>query len=79
MRIIAGRLKRRKLLANPGIVTRPITDRVKVSLFQFLESDLEDARVADIFPAPARWDLKHSAVGLAQSFSLSVIVMPSRY
>ena len=49
MRIIAGRLKRRKLLANPGMVTRPITDRVKVSLFQYLESDLEDARVADVF------------------------------
>ena len=49
MRIIAGRLKRRKLLSNPGMVTRPLTDRVKVSLFQFLESDLQDARVADVF------------------------------
>ena len=49
MRIITGRLKRRKLLTNPGVVTRPITDRVKESLFQFIEDDLDGPRVADIF------------------------------
>lgn len=49
MRIISGRFGRRKLLTNPGIVTRPITDRVKESLFQFLQDDLDEARVADVF------------------------------
>jgi len=49
MRIISGRFGRRKLLTNPGIVTRPITDRVKESLFQFLEDDLDEARIADVF------------------------------
>ncbi len=49
MRIISGRFGRRKLLTNPGIVTRPITDRVKESLFQFLEDELDEARVADVF------------------------------
>ena len=49
MRIIRGRFGRRKLLSNPGVVTRPIADRVKESLFEYLEDDLDAARVADIF------------------------------
>lgn len=49
MRIIAGRLRRRTLLTNPGVITRPITDRVKESLFERLRDDLVEARVADIF------------------------------
>jgi 16S rRNA (guanine966-N2)-methyltransferase len=49
MRIIAGRFRRRTLLTNPGLVTRPITDRVKEALFQRIESALEGSRVADVF------------------------------
>jgi 16S rRNA (guanine966-N2)-methyltransferase len=49
MRIIAGRFRHRTLLTNPGQVTRPITDRVKESLFARLEPNLPDKRVADIF------------------------------
>lgn len=49
MRIIRGRLGRRKLLSNPGLTTRPIADRVKESLFEFLEDELVDARIVDIF------------------------------
>jgi len=49
MRIIRGRLGKRKLLSNPGQTTRPIADRVKESLFEFLENEVPDARVIDIF------------------------------
>lgn len=49
MRIITGRFGRRKLLTNPGQITRPITDRVKESLFQYIRDEVVDARVADIF------------------------------
>ena len=49
MRIIRGRFGRRKLLSNPGDVTRPITDKVKESLFEYLEDEIQEARVADIF------------------------------
>jgi 16S rRNA (guanine966-N2)-methyltransferase len=49
MRIITGRFGRRKLLTNPGQITRPITDRVKESLFQYIHDEVDDARVADIF------------------------------
>lgn len=49
MRIISGRLRRRKLLTNPGLTTRPITSRVKESLFEHLNPYLVDARVCDVF------------------------------
>jgi methylthioribose-1-phosphate isomerase len=49
MRIIAGRFRRRKLRTNPGLTTRPITDRAKEPLFAHLASVLADARVADVF------------------------------
>ena len=49
MRIIAGRFRRRKLLANPGLTTRPITDRAKEVLFERLAGDVVGKRIADIF------------------------------
>jgi 16S rRNA (guanine966-N2)-methyltransferase len=49
MQIVAGRFRHRPLLTNPGMVTRPITQRVKVSLFDKLEPWFIDARVADIY------------------------------
>ena len=51
MRIITGRFKRRKLLANPGLITRPISDRVKESLFQRLSDHgkIAGRSVADVF------------------------------
>lgn len=49
MRIIAGRFRRRLLHAAPGLTTRPITDRVKESLFERIEESLQDARIADVF------------------------------
>lgn len=49
MRIIRGRFGRRKLLSNPGDTTRPISDKVKESLFEYLDDELQGARVADIF------------------------------
>jgi 16S rRNA (guanine966-N2)-methyltransferase len=49
MKIIAGEFRHRVLLSNPGLTTRPITARVKESLFARIEHRLPDARVADIF------------------------------
>lgn len=49
MRIVAGRYRRRKLLANRGLVTRPITDRIKEILFEHLTGYFDEARVADVF------------------------------
>jgi len=49
MRIIAGEHRGRKLLPPEGDVTRPITDRVKQSLFDILAPRIEGARVYDCF------------------------------
>jgi 16S rRNA (guanine966-N2)-methyltransferase len=49
VRIIAGELKGRQLLAPTGETTRPITDRAKQSLFDILTPILPDASVYDLF------------------------------
>jgi 16S rRNA (guanine966-N2)-methyltransferase len=47
-RVIAGSAKGVRLRA-PGVGTRPISDRVKQTLFAILEPDLADARFLDLF------------------------------
>ena len=52
MRIIAGSKRGMKLLAPKGMATRPITDRVKESLFSILVNRydaIEQSLVADLF------------------------------
>jgi 16S rRNA (guanine(966)-N(2))-methyltransferase RsmD len=49
MRVIAGRAKGTQLQAVPGRGTRPISDRVKESLFDILGDAITDARVLDLF------------------------------
>ncbi len=49
MRIIAGEFRGRRLLPPEGGVTRPITDRVKQSLFDILSPLIPDAIVYDCF------------------------------
>lgn len=55
MRIVAGYLRGRQLSAPPGLATRPILDRVKVALFDWLGArlatpgTLPEVNVLDIF------------------------------
>lgn len=49
MNIVSGRFRHRKLHTNPGLITRPITARVKVSLFDYIQPWLDDQRIADIY------------------------------
>ncbi len=48
LRIISGVWGGRRLLAPPGFETRPLTDRIKQSLFDWLGQTMEGWRVADI-------------------------------
>jgi len=48
-RVIAGEAKGRRLRMVPGTGTRPITDRVKESLFGILAGELQGARFLDLF------------------------------
>jgi 16S rRNA (guanine966-N2)-methyltransferase len=49
MRIIAGQFSGRRLIAPEGQTTRPITDRVKQSLFDIVNDRLDGAEVYDVF------------------------------
>ena len=49
MRIIAGEFRGRRLLPPEGDVTRPVTDRVKQSLFDILAPVVDGAHVYDCF------------------------------
>jgi 16S rRNA (guanine966-N2)-methyltransferase len=48
LRIIAGTLRGRRLLAPPGLETRPLPDRIKQSLFDWLGQSCEGMAVADV-------------------------------
>lgn len=49
MRVIAGAVKGRKLKSIEGSGTRPTTDRVKESVFNIIQFDIEGRNVLDLF------------------------------
>lgn len=49
MRIISGTARGRKLKELPGLDTRPTTDKVKESIFNIIQFDIEGRRVLDLF------------------------------
>lgn len=67
MRIIAGTKRGMKLLSPPGRSTRPITDRVKESLFNILFNHglPEEAAVADLFCGTGSMGLEALSRGAA--------------
>ena len=49
MRVIAGTARSLKLVTPEGTDTRPTTDRIKETLFNMLQFDLQDATFLDLF------------------------------
>lgn len=49
MRIISGKARGTKLYTLEGMNTRPTLDRVKESLFNIIQNDIEDSTVLDLF------------------------------
>ena len=49
MRIISGKAKGTKLYTLEGTNTRPTLDRVKESIFNIIQNDIEDSTVLDLF------------------------------
>ena len=49
MRIIAGKAKSRRLVAPEGDTTRPMTDRMRESLFSSIGFVVPGAEVLDLF------------------------------
>ena len=49
MRVISGEARGRRLKELPGMDTRPTTDKVKESLFNIIQFDIEGRKVLDLF------------------------------
>mgnify|MGYP001031732173 CR=1 FL=1 len=49
MRVITGTARGRRLKELPGLETRPTTDKVKESVFNIVQFDVEGRRVLDLF------------------------------
>lgn len=49
MRIISGAARGRRLKEPVGLATRPTTDKVKESIFNIVQFDIEGRRVLDLF------------------------------
>lgn len=49
LRIIGGKLRGRRLRTVDSPTTRPMTDRVRESLFNILEPEIKDASILDLF------------------------------
>jgi 16S rRNA (guanine966-N2)-methyltransferase len=65
MRIIAGEFRGRNLLSPEGDVTRPITDRVKQSLFDIIAPLIPDTAVYDCFAGTGSLGLECLSRGAA--------------
>ncbi|HXW82665.1 MAG TPA: RsmD family RNA methyltransferase [Acidimicrobiales bacterium] len=68
MRVIAGEMGGRRLLAPPGRGTRPTSDRVREAAFSMLESlgVLEGARVWDLFAGSGAMGIEALSRGATQ-------------
>jgi 16S rRNA (guanine966-N2)-methyltransferase len=67
MRVISGTAKGRKLKSVPGEGTRPVTDRVKESLFNILGADVRDARFLDLFAGTGGVGIEALSRGAAEA------------
>lgn len=67
MRIIAGEFRGRRLLPPGGDQTRPVTDRVKQSVFDIVSHLLPDARVYDVFAGTGSFGLESLSRGAAHA------------
>ncbi len=65
MRIIAGRLKGRRLVAPPGLDVRPTSDRLRGTLFNVLAGSVRGARVLDAFAGTGALGLEAWSRGAA--------------
>lgn len=58
MRVISGLARGRKLKEPQGMDTRPTTDKVKESLFNIIQFELEGRRVLDLFAGTGQLGLE---------------------
>ena len=67
MRIISGTARGRKLKEPQGLDTRPTTDKVKESLFNIIQFELEGRRVLDLFAGTGQMGIECLSRGAASA------------
>ncbi|GAB4153389.1 MAG: 16S rRNA (guanine(966)-N(2))-methyltransferase RsmD [Planctomycetota bacterium] len=67
MRIIAGSARGRKLLPVPGRDTRPLTDRVKESLFSILQPRFPESAVLDLYAGSGAFGIEAVSRGASKA------------
>lgn len=68
MRIIAGKHKSRILNTLPGMNTRPMTDRMKESIFNTIGPYFEGGKVLDLFGGSGALSLEAISRGISEAF-----------
>jgi len=66
MRVISGTARGRRLKELPGMDTRPTTDKVKESLFNIIQFDIEGRRVLDLFGGTGQLGIEALSRGAAR-------------
>ena len=67
MRVITGTARGRKLRELPGMETRPTTDKVKESIFNIIQFDIEGRRVLDLFAGTGQLGIECLSRGAASA------------
>ena len=67
MRVITGTARGMRLKELPGLETRPTTDKVKESVFNIVQFDVEGRRVLDLFGGTGQMGIEALSRGAASA------------